>query len=124
MPAWFHTITLVGWLSMLDEIIRESPAYKALTTRAYKEGVQEGIELGLKRAFEQVRQKELDSLRELLFEIVKGRFPKLARLSKKQGIVVEDADDLSDLILKVSLAPTIEEARQHLLAVDEGEEDI
>jgi hypothetical protein len=105
---------------MLGEIIRESPAYKMLTKEAYKEGVQEGIELG----FERARQKELDNLRQLLFEIVKGRFPKLARLSKKQGIVVEDADALSDLILKVSLVPTIEEAKQRLLAVDEGEEDI
>ncbi len=89
-----------------------------------KEGVQEGIELGFKRAIEQVRQEELDNLRETLFEIVKGRFPKLARLSKKQGIVIEDAKVLSDLIIKVSLASTMEEVRQHLLAVDEGEEDI
>src|SRR2546426_12812477 len=108
---------------MFDEIIRESPAYKMLTKRAYKEGVQEGIELGLERGSEQERQKTLHSLRELLFTIVKARFPKLARLSKKQGIVIEEADVLGDLIVKVSIAPTVEEARQHLLAVDEGEED-
>src|SRR5437867_4378830 len=102
---------------MFDEIVRESPAYKWLTKEAYKEGVQEGIELGLERA----RQEALQLQRQLLFTIVKGRFPKLARLSKKQGIVIEEADVLGDLIVKVSIAPTMEEARQHLLAVDEGE---
>jgi hypothetical protein len=113
-------IALIGWLAMLDEIIRESPAYKMMTKKAYEEGVKEGLE----RVLEQVRQEELQQLWQLLVKIVKARFPRLERLAKKQGIVIEEAKVLADLIVKVSAARTMEEARQHLLAVDEGEDDL
>ena len=105
---------------MLDEIIRESPAYKRLIKKAYEQSVQEGLE----RILEQVRQEELQQLWQLLVKIVKARFPRLERLARKQGIVIEEAEVLTDLIVKVSAARTMEEARQHLLAVDEGEEDV
>ena len=105
---------------MLDEIIRESPAYKRLIKKAYEESVQEGLE----RIFEEVRKEELQQLWLLLVKIVKARFPRLERLARKQGIVIEEAEVLTDLIVKVSAAQTMEEARQHLLAVDEGEEDL
>src|SRR5439155_16412976 len=105
---------------MLDEIIRESPAYKRLIKKAYEQSVQEGLE----RILEQVRQEELQQLWQLLVKIVKARFPRLERLARKQGIVIEEAEVLTDLIVKVSAARTMEEARQHLLAVDEGEEDL
>lgn len=105
---------------MLDEIIRESPAYKRLIKKAYTESVQEGLE----RILEEVRKEELQQLWLLLVKIVKARFPRLERLARKQGIVIEEARDLTDLIVKVSAAQTMEEARQHLLAVDEGEDDL
>jgi hypothetical protein len=105
---------------MLDEIIRESPAYKRLIKKAYEESVQEGLE----RILEEVRKEELQQLWLLLVKIVKARFPRLERLARKQGIVIEEARVLTDLIVKVSTAQTMEEARQHLLAVDEGEDDL
>jgi len=105
---------------MLDEIIRESPAYKRLIKKAYEQSVQEGLE----RILEQVRQEELQQLWQLLVKIVKARFPRLERLARKQGIVIEEAKVLTDLIVKMSTAQTMEEARQHLLAVDEGEDDL
>ena len=105
---------------MLDEIIRESPAYKRLIKKAYEESVQEGLE----RILEEVRKEELQQLWLLLVKIVKARFPRLERLARKQGIVIEDAKILTDLIVKISAAQTMEEARQHLLAVDEGEDDL
>jgi hypothetical protein len=105
---------------MLDEIIRESPAYKRLIKKAYEESVQEGLE----RILEEVRKEELQQLWLLLVKIVKARFPRLERLARKQGIVIEEAEVLTDLIVRVSAAQTMEEARQHLLAVDEGEDDL
>lgn len=101
---------------MIDDIIREAPAYKMLTKEAHEDGIQEGLELG--------RQKELQRLRDMLLNIVKARFPKLVRLAKKQGIVIEEPDALDNLVVKVSIAQTIEEARQHLLPVDEAEDDL
>jgi flagellar biosynthesis/type III secretory pathway protein FliH len=74
----------LNWLyrrfAMIDDSIRETPAYKVLTKEAHEEGVQQGLEQGL----EQARQRELQRLRHLLQDIVKARFPKLARLAKKQ----------------------------------------
>lgn len=105
---------------MLDEIIRESPAYQRLIKKVYEAKVQEGLE----RILEEVRKEELQQLWLLLVRIVKARFPRLERLARKQGIVIEEARDLTDLIVKVSAAQTMKEARQHLLAVDEGEDDL
>ena len=73
---------------------------------------------------EQERQRALQLQRELLLNVVKAHFPKLVRLARKQGSVIDKAKVLNDLIVKVSIARTMEEARQHLLAVDEGEEDM
>src|SRR5690348_9197961 len=114
--------------AMIDDIIRETPAYKVLTRESHEEGVQEGIEIGLERGIEQgierERQRALQLQRELLLNVVKAHFPKLVRLARKQGGVIDKAKVLNDLIVKVSIARTMEEARQHLLAVDEGEEDL
>jgi predicted transposase YdaD len=122
--AFEHDEENLNWLyrrfAMIDDIIRDTPAYKVLTKEAHEEGVQEGLEQGL----EQGRQRELQRLRHLLLDIVKARFPKLVRLAKKQGIVLEESDVLGDLIVKVSAAQTSEEAKRHLLAVDEGDEDL
>ena len=138
--AFEHDEENLNWLyrrfAMIDDIIRETPAYKVLTREAREEGVQEGIEIGFERGIEQgiergieqgierERQRALQLQRELLLNVVKTRFPKLVRLARKQGSVIDEAKVLNDLIVKVSSAPTMEEARRHLLAVDEGEEDM
>src|SRR5206468_10881744 len=89
--AFEHDEENQNWLyrrfAMIDDIIRETPAYKVLTKEAHEEGVQEGLELGLERGIEQERQRALQLQRELLLDVVKGRFPKLARLARKQGSV-------------------------------------
>ena len=44
---------------MIDDIIRETPAYKVLTKEAHEEGVQEGLERGIELGLGQARQKAL-----------------------------------------------------------------
>jgi flagellar biosynthesis/type III secretory pathway protein FliH len=138
--AFEHDEENLNWLyrrfAMIDDIIRETPAYKVLTREAREEGLQEGIEIGFERGIEQgiergieqgieqERQRTLQLQRELLLNVVKAHFPKLVRLARKQGSIIDKAKVLNDLIVKVSSAPTMEEARRHLLAVDEGEEDM
>jgi flagellar biosynthesis/type III secretory pathway protein FliH len=109
---------------MIDDIIRETPAYKVLTKEAHEEGVQEGLERGIELGLGQARQKELQRLRHMLLNIVRARFPKLVRLAKKQGIFIEEPDILDALVVKISIAQTMEEAKYQLLTADEGEEDI
>jgi predicted transposase YdaD len=130
--AFEHDEENLNWLyrrfAMIDDIIRETPAYKVLTKEAREEGVQEGIEIGFERGIEQgierERQRTLQLQRELLLNVVKAHFPKLVRLARKQGSVIDEAKVLNDLIVKVSSAPTMEEARRHLLTVDEAKEDM
>jgi hypothetical protein len=50
------------------------------------------------------------------------RFLKLVRLAKKQVAVVEDPELLRHVLVKVSVAQSLDEARQHLLAGDEAQE--
>src|SRR5947209_15872219 len=118
----------LNWLyrrfAMIDDIIRETPAYKVLTKEAHEEGVQEGLERGIELGLGQARQKELQRLRHMLLNIVRARFPKLVRLAKKQGIFIEEPDILDALVVKISIAQTMEEAKYQLLTADEGEEDI
>jgi len=57
-----------------------------------------------------------------VIDIVLERFPKLVRLTRKQVTFIEDPAVLRYLIVKMGVAQTIEEARQHLLKVDEDAE--
>src|SRR5206468_12258361 len=97
--AFEHDEENLNWLyrrfAMIDDIIRETPAYKVLTKEAREEGVQEGMERGI----EQERHRALQLQRELLLNVVKAHFPKLARLARKQGSVIDEAKVLNDLIV-------------------------
>lgn len=85
----------------MHDILRDTPIYQEIL----KEGREEGLE----------------ALRQAVTDIIAERFPKLARLAKKQVAVVEDPELLRHALVKVSLAQTPEEAKQHLLALDEME---
>ena len=71
---------------------------------------------------EGIEQGELKGLNRAVVKIVTQRFPKLVRLAKKQVVLIEDTDVLLDLIGKLTAAQSVEEAKQHLLAIDEDEE--
>ena len=95
----------------MHDILRETPIYQEIL----KEGRQEGLEQGLQRG-------QLEALRQAIVEVVVERFPKLVRLTKKQVVLIEDPELLRHVLVKVSVAQSAEEARGHLLAVDEAEE--
>jgi len=95
----------------MHDILRETPIYQEIL----KEGREEGLEQGLHRG-------QLEALRQAIVEVVVERFPKLVRLTKKQVVLIEDPELLRHVLVKVSVAQSAEEARGHLLAVDEAEE--
>jgi hypothetical protein len=86
----------------MHDILRETPIYQEIL----KEGREEGLE----------------ALRQAVVDIIAQRFPKLARLAKKQVAVVEDPELLRYVLVKVSVVQTAEEAKQHLHALDEADE--
>jgi predicted transposase YdaD len=95
----------------MHDILRETPIYQEIL----KEGREEGLEQGLQRG-------QLEALRQAVVEVVVERFPRLVRLTKKQVVLIEDSEVLRHLLVKVSVAQSAEEAREHLLAVDEAKE--
>jgi len=108
----------IHWLdrrfAMLYDVLQESKAYQKIK--------QEGLEEGLLRGREEGRKEgELQALRQTILTIIQTRFPKIMRLAKKQTAVVDDPAVLQELITYLITAQTVEEARQHLLAMDEDE---
>ncbi len=97
---------------MLYDILEDSPAFKALKNKGRQEGLQEGRQEGQLEAFQQA-----------LTSIVQARFPQMGRLTKRLAGTIESTEMLQDLIVKMSLAQTMEEAKQQFLDVVENEEE-
>src|SRR5690242_7691103 len=105
-------------LQEMHDTLRESPFYQEILQEGREEGREEGLEEGLEKGH---LEGKLEGLRETLLTIVQVRFPKMARLAKGLAAITEDPAVLQNLILKISLAQTFEEAQKSL--IEEGEEN-
>ena len=103
---------------MLDEILRNTPAYQKIL----KEGRAEGLEEGLEKVRQEALQREIQRQREALLDVIRARFPKIVRQAKKQVASIEDTSILLHLIIKMTTVPTAEEGTQLLLDANEDEE--
>ena len=75
------------------------------------------------KAYQKIKQEgELDALRQAILAIVQIRFPKIVQLTKKQVDAVNSPAVLQKLVTNFVTVQTAEEARQHLLALDDEEE--
>jgi len=99
--------------AMLYDMLRDTPAFQDIM----KEGRQEGLEQGLERGREEGREEGREALRQALLAIVQARFPspRMIRQAKGQAAIIDDPAVLQDLIVKVSLAESAEEAERYLL---------
>ena len=86
----------------MHDMLRETPIYQEIL----KEGREEGLE----------------ALRRAIVDVIAQRFPKLARLAKKQVVIVEDPELLRQVLVKVSVVQSAEEAQRELHALDEAGE--
>jgi len=89
--------------AMLYDVLQES--------RAYQKIKQEGREEG-----------ELQALHRTLLTVIQARFPGIVQLATKRTAEVHNTAALENLIVKLSLAQTLEEARQYMLTLDKEEE--
>ena len=107
-----------NWLtrkvSEMYDILQETPVYQFLTKEAREEGRQEGREEGR-------QEGGREALQQAIVEIVRKRFPKIVRLTRKQVAVVDDPVRLRKLVVDISVAQSVEEVTQLLLAIDEEE---
>ncbi|HZU69397.1 MAG TPA: hypothetical protein VFA09_19120 [Ktedonobacteraceae bacterium] len=104
----------------MDDVLRETPVYQEMTRWAREEGLEQGFEKGLEKGLEKGRH---DGLQQALLAILAERFPKLIRLAKRQLAMIDTPEVLQLLIVKMSIAQTLEEAKQYLLEADEDEEE-
>ncbi len=104
--------------AVLDEILRNTPAYQKIL----KEGRAEGLEEGLEKGRQEALQQELQRQRDALLDVIRARFPKIIRQAKKQVASIEDTSILLHLIIKMTTVPTAEEATQLLLDANGDEE--
>jgi hypothetical protein len=72
---------------------------------------------------QQAHKEILLELRQTLFKIVRLRFPGALRLAKKQVGAIEDSTELRELIVKLSVAQSLEEAINILLEADEEQDE-
>jgi predicted transposase YdaD len=86
----------------MHDMLRETPIYQEIL----KEGREEGLE----------------ALRRAIVDVITQRFPKLARLAKKQVVIVEDPELLRQVLVKVSVVQSAEEAQRELHTLDEAGE--
>jgi len=75
------------------------------------------------RAYQRIKQEgELQALHRTLLTVIQARFPGIVQLATKRTAEIHDPATLETLILNLSLAQTLEEARQYMLALDEEQE--
>src|SRR5205085_7389895 len=65
--------------ALLDEMLRNTPAYQKILKEGRAEGLEEGLEKGLEKGLEVGRQetlqRELQRQREALLDVIRARFP-------------------------------------------------
>ncbi|HET8852446.1 MAG TPA: hypothetical protein VFN02_07960 [Ktedonobacteraceae bacterium] len=110
----FENETDQTWLKrrfeMLYDMLWDTPAFQDIREKGLLEGLERGREEGL-------LEGGLEALRQALLAIVQARFPstRMVRLAKGQAAIIDDPAILQDLIVKVSLAQSAEEAQRYLL---------
>jgi predicted transposase YdaD len=106
----------------MHESLRDTPVYQEMTRWAREEGFQKGLQLGLSKGLQQgfqagFRMDLQEGLRQAVLDIVIARFPDLVRLANKQAAEVNETETLRNLLVKMSVAQSVEEARHYLLEV-------
>ena len=102
--------------------MKETWAFQSTALEGHEEELPQGFQMAFMQGIHQARKEILQELRQTLAKIVRLRFPNVVRLAKKQTSFIDDSVMLRDLIVKMSIAQTAEEAVVYLLEVDEDED--
>lgn len=103
--------------------MKETWAFQEAALEGHEEELPQRFQMAFMQGIHQAHKEILQELRQTLVKIVRLRFPNVVRLAKKQTFSIDDSAILRDLIVKMSIAGTSEEAVVYLLEVDEDEED-
>jgi len=113
---------------MLDDILRETRAFQEWAKEGYEQGLKEGREIGWQvgreigweiewqEGLKEGRLDKLETLRQTLLRVVQARFPhsRMEEYAKEQVALINDPAVLQNLIVKISLSSTLDEAKKLL----------
>jgi hypothetical protein len=103
--------------------MKETWAFQKSAMEGHEEELPQRFQMAFMQGIHQAHTEMLLELRQTLAKIVRLRFPNVVRLAKKQTSTIDDSAILRDLIVKMSIAQTSEEAVVYLLEVDEDENE-
>jgi hypothetical protein len=103
--------------------MKETWAFQKTALEGHEEELPQRFQMAFMQGVHQAHTEMLQELRQTLVKIVRLRFPNVVRLTKKQTSTIDDSAILRDLIVKMSIAETSEEAVVYLLEVDEDEDE-
>jgi hypothetical protein len=103
--------------------MKETWAFQKAALEGHEEELPQRFQMAFMQGIHQAHKEILQELRQTLAKIVRLRFPNVVRLAKKQTSTIDDSAILRDLIVKMSIAQTSEEAVVYLLEVDEDEDE-
>jgi hypothetical protein len=103
--------------------MKETWAFQEAALEGHEEELPQRFQMAFMQGIHQAHKEILQELRQTLVKIVRLRFPNVVRLAKKQTFSIDDSTILRDLIVKMSIAGTSEEAVVYLLEVDEDEDE-
>ena len=103
--------------------MKETWAFQKAALEGHEEELPQRFQMAFMQGIHQAHTEILQELRQTLAKIVRLRFPNVVRLAKKQTSTIDDSAILRDLIVKMSIAQTSEEAVIYLLEVDEDEDE-
>lgn len=108
---------------MLRDVMRETWDFPHISQEEQAGELPQRFQQAFVQGVQQAHKEILLELRQTLFKIVRMRFPGALRLAKKQVSAVEESDTLRELIVKMSVAQSLEEALHALLEVDEEQDE-
>lgn len=103
--------------------MKETWAFQNSALEGHEEELPQRFQMAFMQGIHQAHKEILQELRQTLVKIVRLRFPNVVRLAKKQTASIEDSTMLRDVIVKMSIAQTAEEAVVYLLEIDEDEDE-
>jgi len=103
--------------------MKETWAFQKAALEGHEDELPQRFQMAFMQGIHQAHKEMLLELRQTLAKIVRLRFPNVVRLAKKQTSTIDDSAILRDLIVKMSIAQTYEEAVVYLLEVDEDEDE-
>ena len=103
--------------------MKETWAFQKTALEGHEEELPQRFQMAFMQGIHQAHKEMLLDLRQTLVKIVRLRFPNVVRLAKKQTAGIDDSATLRDLIIKMSIAQSAEEAVVYLLEVDEDEDE-